>query len=59
MKTAFEVGDVVLMKGSEDVALTVIGVGEVGFITVAWFADGPILHTATLPAAVLKASPEN
>ncbi len=58
MKTTFEVGDVVLMKGSEDVALTVTAIRE-DRVIVAWFADGPVLHTAELPIAVLKASPEN
>jgi hypothetical protein len=54
-KTTFEVGDAVMMKGSDDVTLTVIEVdGAQERVTVAWFADGPEFRITSLPFAALK-----
>jgi hypothetical protein len=50
---AFAVGDVVVLVGQEDVALTIIEVdGE--RIGVGWFADGAEFRSTSLPTAALR-----
>ena len=58
MKISFEVGNVVMLAGHDDIPLTVIQVSENGETAqVTWFADGLLMQTATLPIKALRPVP--